>query len=62
MVVEYLEHARQFDRLADTTGDPELKKQFLDQVAAYRRLAEQRAEQLGLPMPGPRQSESLESG
>jgi hypothetical protein len=48
MTAEYLEHARQFERLAATTTDPKLKAQFLDQAATYRNLAHRRVAQFAL--------------
>ncbi len=50
MIAEYLERVHQFERMATRTVDPALKAQFLEQAAAYRRLAEERAARLGLPM------------
>ena len=51
MIAEYLERTHQFERMATRTPDPELKAQLLEQAAAYRRLAEKRAAETGLPMP-----------
>ena len=41
-LAEYLEHARQFERLAIDEIHPELKAQFEKQAASYRSLAERR--------------------
>ena len=49
MVGEYLEHALQFERMASEATDPALKDSMLKQAAAYRSLAEKRAEKLKLP-------------
>ena len=38
-VVEYLEHARDFERLAVNETNPDLKAAFERQAAAYRELA-----------------------
>jgi hypothetical protein len=43
-LAEYLENARQFERLAADERNPEIKAQFEKQAAAYRKLAERRAE------------------
>lgn len=41
---EYLENARQFDRLAADETNPAIKAQFEKQAVAYRKLAERRAQ------------------
>jgi hypothetical protein len=41
---EYLENARQFERLAADETNPVIKAQFEKQAEAYRKLAERRAE------------------
>jgi hypothetical protein len=51
MVAEYLEHALQFEKLAADEKDPAFKEQLLKQAATYRKLAGERAERQGLPMP-----------
>jgi hypothetical protein len=43
-LAEYLENARQFERLAADEENPAIKAQFEKQAAAYRKLAERRAE------------------
>jgi hypothetical protein len=40
---EYLENARQFDRLAADETNPVIRAQFEKQADAYRNLAERRA-------------------
>jgi hypothetical protein len=40
---EYLENARQFERLAAEETDPAIKAQFENQADAYRKLAQRRA-------------------
>ena len=51
MLAEYLEHAMTFERMAGETDDAALKKQFQKQAADYRKLAEKRAGEIGLPKP-----------
>jgi hypothetical protein len=43
---EYLENARQFERLAADETNPAIKAQFEKQAEAYRHLAERRARYL----------------
>jgi hypothetical protein len=50
-VAEYLQQAAHFEQMAAETADATLKNQLLKQAADYRRLAEKRAAQLGLPNP-----------
>jgi hypothetical protein len=57
MLAEYLEHAIQFERMAETE-DGALKEQFLKQAEAYRKLAEGRAIQIGLRKPPPQSPQS----
>jgi hypothetical protein len=40
---EYLENARQFERLAAEETNPAIKAQFQNQAEAYRHLAQRRA-------------------
>jgi hypothetical protein len=47
LVAEYLERSVQFERMAAEADDPNLKGQLLEQAAAYRKLAKERAAQLG---------------
>jgi hypothetical protein len=51
LLAEYLDRALEFERMADLTQEPALREQLLQQSAAYRKLATQRATQLGLPSP-----------
>jgi hypothetical protein len=60
MLAEYLEHAIQFERMADETEDGALKEQFLKQAEEYRKLAEKRAIQIGFRKPPP-QSQAIAS-
>jgi hypothetical protein len=43
-IAEYLENARQFERLASEEINPAIKTQFEKQAEAYRKLADRRAE------------------
>ena len=58
MIAEYLEHAIQFERLAAAEKEPKLRIQLEGQAAAYRKLARERAKNLGLEIP----PHSLKSG
>jgi hypothetical protein len=51
MLVEYLDNAVQFERVAADEKDPKLKAEFERQAASYRKLAEKRAKEYGLKMP-----------
>jgi hypothetical protein len=51
MVAEYLEHALQFERMAAEASDPALRESLSQQAIAYRMLATDRAERMGLPRP-----------
>ena len=51
MIAEYLEHALQFERMAKDETAPVLKASLLKQAEAYRKLAAERAERIGLPTP-----------
>jgi hypothetical protein len=42
-LAEYVENARQFERLAADETNPAIKAQFENQADAYRNLAERRA-------------------
>jgi hypothetical protein len=48
---EYLEHALAFERLAAEESKPDVRAQFQQQAAAYRKLAAERAARYGLPAP-----------
>jgi hypothetical protein len=51
MIAEYLENAMKFERLAAEENDPKLKAVFEQQARAYRKLADERADRLGLAPP-----------
>jgi hypothetical protein len=51
LLTEYLEHALAFERMAAQENNPEIRAQFEQQAAAYRKLAADRAEKYGLPAP-----------
>ena len=51
LISEYLERARDFERLADAETNPAVKKQLQEQAEAYYKLAKMRALNRGLPMP-----------
>jgi hypothetical protein len=42
-LAEYLENARQFERLAAEETNPAIREQFANQADAYRNLAERRS-------------------
>jgi hypothetical protein len=48
MLAEYLENAIKFEQMAAEERDAKLKEHFEKQAAAYRKLAEKRAEDYGL--------------
>jgi hypothetical protein len=57
LIAEYLERAADFEKMAVTEKDSTLKANLLKQAAAYRKLAEERAQRLNLtPLPRPPQS------
>lgn len=51
LLTEYLDRAVNLERLAASEQDSKFKTELLDQAAAYRKLAANRAEQYGLPAP-----------
>jgi hypothetical protein len=51
MIAEYLEHAVQFDLLARTEENQNLKADFEEQAATYRKLAAERSKKFGLQPP-----------
>jgi hypothetical protein len=53
MIAEYLEHAIQFEKLAEAETDEKLKASLLDQARAYRKLADEKATRLNLRPPLP---------
>jgi len=50
-LAEYLENARQFERLAAEEINPVIKAQFEKQAGSYRKLAERRARLLDASNP-----------
>jgi hypothetical protein len=50
-IAEYLEDATKFERMAQGEKDAEFKKRLLEQAAAYRKLAQNRAARLILRLP-----------
>ncbi len=50
LVTEYLVDAAKFDQLAALEQNPQVREQLKKQAAAYRKLAENRAKQLGVPL------------
>ena len=53
-VAEYLADALKFEQLAEQEKDEDLKLSLLQQAAAYRKLAEKRAKELGKSVPDAR--------
>jgi len=51
LVSEYLAEAEKFLRLAEIEDAPKVKAALLEQAAAYRKLAENRAQELSLTRP-----------
>ena len=51
MIAVYVTNADRYERLAADELDPELKVHFETQATAYRRLAAERADKLGLSRP-----------
>lgn len=54
LVTEYLADTLKFQLLAEQEKDEDLKLSLLQQAAAYRKLAEKRAKELGKPVPNAR--------
>jgi hypothetical protein len=54
MVAEYLDKAITFERLADAEKDAKAKAELIAQAKAYRKLATERAERLGMNKPSRR--------
>jgi hypothetical protein len=50
LIVEYMEHAAQFERMATMETDDIVKAQLLEQAAAYRKLARERAKRLNIAL------------
>ena len=53
MIAEYLEHAIRFEQMAERETEPKFKAGLLAQAAAYRKLANERAKKLNIPIPKP---------
>lgn len=51
LVAEYVFDAVKFEQLAAAEEDPDLKAALLRQADAYRKLAERRAKEMGIPPP-----------
>jgi hypothetical protein len=51
MIAEYLENALAFERMSAEASDPVLKESLKQQALAYRNLAAERADRLGLLRP-----------
>ncbi len=51
LITEHLAEAAKFERLAKEESNPALREQLLKQAAAYHKLAEERAQALGQPLP-----------
>jgi hypothetical protein len=58
LLTEYLDRAVGLERLAAGEKDSAFKTQLLDQAAAYRKLAANRAKDYGLPPPSPPEPEA----
>jgi hypothetical protein len=53
LVTGYLERAANLERRAASEADSKFKTELLNQAAAYRKMAAERAKQYGLSPPGP---------
>jgi hypothetical protein len=51
MIAEYLENAIRFEQMAEQSSDPKFKANLLQQAAAYRKLAAERAKKLNITLP-----------
>jgi hypothetical protein len=51
LATEHLADAAKFDELAALEQNPQVREQLQKQAAAYRKLAENRAKQIGVPLP-----------
>jgi hypothetical protein len=51
MIAEYMEKAVNFERMAAAEKDAKLRAELEAQAKAYRKLAKERAEREGLPLP-----------
>ena len=52
LVLRYLENAVRFRNMAAVERDPKVRAELERQAEAYRKLAENRAKERDLPMPG----------
>ncbi len=50
-IAEYIEHAIKFEHLAALERNPEVRAKLEEQAVAYRKAAEDRARQIGVPPP-----------
>ncbi len=50
-IAEYIEHAIKFEHLAALERNPEARAKLEEQAVTYRKLAEDRAKQIGVPPP-----------
>jgi hypothetical protein len=53
LISEYVEQAIHFEQMAARETDQKLRTNFLNQAAAYYKLARKRARQLNVPFPPP---------
>jgi len=53
LVTEYLERSIHFERMTAERDNAAIKEQLLKRAVEYQKLAENRASQLGLPIPPP---------
>jgi hypothetical protein len=51
LLADYLERATQLEILAATESDPAVKERLITYATSYRKLAAERAKDLGLPDP-----------
>ena len=51
MLAAYSEHAMEFERMAATEKDPQVRAQLEKQAKEYRNLAIARAKRLGMDLP-----------
>jgi hypothetical protein len=58
LLTEYLERAVQLEGMAAAEPDSNFKNQLIAQAQSYRKLAEKRAAEYGLPPPSPPTSSS----
>jgi hypothetical protein len=49
LIAEYMDRALNFEHMAVLERNPEVKAQLEKQAAAYRKLAERRAEEISAP-------------